>query len=570
VTWLSLQLHGALLHVRKMTPPTRLTSIDASGRLSPGLANRIVGVMDSEQLRSLHDREMQQRRAAAAVIEATLARLDPHTSFAAFIRAAATAHANRRALVDGPRSYSYRQLFAVIDAAAATLRRHGVAPGDAVAMLVDNSDRYVVWYFAVLQLGAMAVPINTKLVEREIAHIVSDSGARLIVVDAGHAELVGRLAAAGSGALMALASDLPPAGVPAPPPQASVLDQPAAVYYTSGTTGMPKGVVHTHRTFIAGCLQAPSAWQFPRRNFVSLAVTPLFHIAAHTLFFPVLYAGGTLIIATFKPAEVFDLLRQEDVTSFFGVPSILLIMAQRARELGVDFPGVEVVQFGAAPMPMEKLNEVQELFPNAQLIHGMGQTESCGTLVSLPGALALAKIGSVGIPLPATEIAIFDDKDNPVPANTVGELVGRSPSVMVGYLNRPDASAETLKGGWLHTGDLGYLDEDGFLFLVDRKKDMIIRGGQNIYSNEVEQVLAGHPALAEVAVIGMPSPILGEEVCAFVVAKPGQPTDAVSVQDFCRPLLAGYKIPVAVHFIAALPRNATGKVLKPVLRTMLG
>jgi acyl-CoA synthetase (AMP-forming)/AMP-acid ligase II len=257
------------------------------------------------------------------------------------------------------------------------------------------------------------------------------------------------------------------------------------------------------------------------------------------------------------------------VTSFFGVPSILLIMAQRAREMGVTLSGVEVVQFGAAPMPMEKLNEVQALFPNAALIHGMGQTESCGTLVSLPSSLGLAKIGSVGIALPATDIAIFDDQDRPVPANTVGELVGRSPSVMTGYLNRPDATAETLKGGWLHTGDLGYLDDDGFLFLVDRKKDMIIRGGQNIYSNEVEQVLAGHPALAEVAVIGQPNPILGEEVCAFVVAKPDHAADAASVQDFCRPLLAGYKIPVAVHFIDALPRNATGKVLKPELRKRL-
>jgi acyl-CoA synthetase (AMP-forming)/AMP-acid ligase II len=328
-------------------------------------------------------------------------------------------------------------------------------------------------------------------------------------------------------------------------------------------------VVHSHRTFIAGCLQAPWAWQFPRENFVSLAVTPLFHIAAHTLFFPVLFAGGTLIIATFKPTEVFELLREQQVTSFFGVPSILLIMAQRALELGVDFPGVEVVQFGAAPMPMEKLNEVQALFPNAALIHGMGQTESCGTLVSLPGALALAKIGSVGIALPATDIAIFDDQDNPLPADMVGELVGRSPSVMAGYLNRPDATAETLRNGWLHTGDLGYLDADGFLFLVDRKKDLIIRGGQNIYSNEVEQVLAGHPALAEVAVIGMPSPILGEEVCAFVVARPDHQADAANVQEFCRPLLAGYKIPVAVHFLEALPRNATGKVLKPNLRKML-
>ncbi|MEO8559377.1 MAG: AMP-binding protein, partial [Rhodospirillales bacterium] len=410
---------------------------------------------------ALRDGEIARRKKAGEDILAKLERLDPHTTFLHFLRAATAAKLGQRALVDGARRHTYAELFAAIDAAAQVLQERGVKLGDAVAMLVDNSDRYVVWYFAVLQLGAMAVPINTKLVEREIAHIVRDSGARLIVLDAGYRSLVQQ-----ASGLSAVASDLPSAhsGVaplPAPPLPAGVLDRPAAVYYTSGTTGMPKGVVHTHRTFIAGCLQAPMAWQFPRDKFVSLAVTPLFHIAAHTLFFPALAAGGILIIASFKPVEVFKLLKQEKVTSFFGVPSILLIMAQRARELGVYFPGVEVVQFGAAPMPMEKLNEVQALFPQAALIHGMGQTESCGTLVSLPGQLGLAKIGSVGIALPATEVAIFDEKDRPVAPNTVGELVGRSPSVMIEYLNRPDATAETMKGGWLHTGDLGYLDDDG-------------------------------------------------------------------------------------------------------------
>ena len=524
--------------------------------------------MQRSDMLAARDAELARRKQAGEEMLAALAALDPRTTFPQFIREAVADKLNRRALIDGERVYTYGELFAAIDAAATALQLSGVRPGDAVAMLVDNSDRYVVWYMAILQLGAMAVPINTKLVEREIAHIVGDAKARLAVVDDGYRPLMQRLPG-----VQIVASELPPAGLTCRYNDAlpdGVLDTPAAVYYTSGTTGMPKGVVHTHRSLIAGCLQAPYAWQFPRQEFVSLAVTPLFHIAAHTLFFPVFHSGGTLIIATFKPTEVFELIARHQVTSFFGVPSILLIMAQRAREMGVDFPGVQVVQFGAAPMPMEKLGEVQALFPKAALLHGMGQTESCGTLVTLPGSLALAKIGSVGIPLPATDIAIFDERDQPVAAKIVGELVGRSPSVMTEYLNRPDATAETMKSGWLHTGDLGYLDADGFLFLVDRKKDMIIRGGQNIYSNEVEQVLAGHPALAEVAVIGMPSPILGEEVCAFVVAKPDAATDAAQVQEFCRPLLAGYKIPVAVHFIEALPRNATGKVLKPSLRKLLG
>jgi acyl-CoA synthetase (AMP-forming)/AMP-acid ligase II len=524
--------------------------------------------MQRGELLALRDAEAARRQQAGSVLLATLQRLDPRTTFPSFIRAAVADKLDQRALIDGERIYTYAELFAAIDAAATALQLSGVQSGDAVALLIDNSDRYVVWYFAILQLGAVAIPINTKLVEREIAHIVGDAKARVMIVDDGYRSLAQRLPG-----LEVIASPLPPAGLIcryADTAPAGVLDRPAAVYYTSGTTGMPKGVVHTHRTIIAGCLQAPHAWQFPARDFVSLAVTPLFHIAAHTLFFPVFHSGGTLVIASFKPAEVFELIARHRVTSFFGVPSILLIMAQRARELGLTLPGVQVVQFGAAPMPMEKLNEVQALFPNAALIHGMGQTESCGTLVSLPSTLGLAKIGSVGIALPATEVAIFDEHDRAVRANVVGELVGRSPSVMVQYLNRPDATAETMKSGWLHTGDLGYLDDDGFLFLVDRKKDMIIRGGQNIYSNEVEQVLAGHPDLAEVAVVGQPNPILGEEVCAFVVAKPdGARPEPHQVQEFCRPHLAAYKIPVAVHFLDALPRNATGKVLKPELRARL-
>jgi long-chain acyl-CoA synthetase len=245
-------------------------------------------------------------------------------------------------------------------------------------------------------------------------------------------------------------------------------------------------------------------------------------------------------------------------------------MANRARELGVVFPKVKVVQFGAAPMPMDKLGEVQALFPNAALIHGMGQTESCGTLVTLPGELAVLKIGSVGIAIPATQVAIFDDKDNEVPCNQVGELVGRSPSVMREYLNNPKASAETLRNNWLHTGDLGYMDEDGFVYLVDRKKDMIIRGGENVYSNEVEQVLSSHPALAEVAVVGGPDSIMGEKVCAFLVVKPDTARpDVETIKQHCLAQLAPYKVPVDIRFIEALPRNATGKILKPDLRQLL-
>ncbi|MGE0153797.1 MAG: class I adenylate-forming enzyme family protein [Reyranellaceae bacterium] len=525
--------------------------------------------MPKSDVRSLRDREIARRAAAARDIAATLAALAPDTTYAGFLRQGAAGIMDRRAVFDGETALSYAELFARVEAAAALLQRRGIAPGQAVALLVDNSARYAIWFLAVLRLGAIAVPVNNKLVQREIAFILDNSAARLMVFDQPYQALAAQVTAGRDiGRLLAHLPSPGPATQAAP--LAGALDSAAAVYYTSGTTGVPKGVVHTHRTLIAGCLQAPLAWGWSFDAPVAMAVTPMFHIASHTLFFPILHLGGTLVIATFRADEVLRLLDSEGVTSFFGVPSILLIMAARARELRLTFPAVKVVQFGAAPMPMDKLGEVQALFPNAALVHGMGQTESCGTLVTLPGELALLKIGSVGIAIPATEVAIFDDADREVPPNRVGELVGRSPSVMREYLGNPQASAETLKGGWLHTGDLGYRDEDGFVFLVDRKKDMIIRGGENVYSNEVEQVLAGHPALSEVAVVGGPDPVMGEKVCAFVAVKPGIAVpDVEDIRRHCLAQLAPYKVPADIRFLDALPRNATGKILKPDLRQIL-
>ncbi len=523
----------------------------------------------SQEVRSLRDREIAERDAVARDISARLAALDESTTYTRFLRDAAAEIGGRRAIFDGETTLSHAELYGCVDGAAAVLRAKGVGRGDAVAMLVDNSARYVIWFLAILELGAVAVPVNNKLVEREVAYIVENSAARLFLFDKPYETLVAKVAADRRD-LVGLPAHMPQPAKRMDEKPAAILDSPAAVYYTSGTTGVPKGVVHTHRTLIAGCLQASRAWGWDFEAPVSMAVTPMFHIASHTLFFPILYRGGSLVIATFSADNVLKLMESEGITSFFGVPSILLIMATRARELGISFPAVKVVQFGAAPMPMDKLGEVQALFPNARLIHGMGQTESCGTLVTLPGELAVLKIGSVGIAIPATEVAIFDDRDNEVPRGQIGELVGRSPSVMREYLGNPAASADTLRGGWLHTGDLGYMDEDGFVFLVDRKKDMIIRGGENVYSNEVEQVLASHPALSEVAVVGGPDPVMGEKVCAFLVVRPGTAEpDIEEIKQHCRRQLAPYKVPVDIRYLGALPRNATGKVLKPDLRNIL-
>ncbi|HOA93651.1 MAG TPA: AMP-binding protein, partial [Quisquiliibacterium sp.] len=349
----------------------------------------------------------------------------------------------------------------------------------------------------------------------------------------------------------------------------ATVDLPAALYYTSGTTGAPKGVVHTHRSLIACTLQSPDALECVFDDLRALAVTPLFHIASHVIFLPVLSLGGTLVVDTYRTDDTIALIERHAINSFFAVPSILLMMTDRALALGRTLPGVRSLQFGAAPMPVSKLSQVRMLFPNAVFVHAMGQTESCGLLVTLPGFLAFERAGSVGFAMAGVEVAIFDDADREVPPGTVGELVARGPNVMARYFGNPEATAETLRSGWLHTGDLGMRDADGLVTLVDRKKDMIIRGGENIYSTEVEHALMRHPAIAQAAVIGTPDPLFGERVTAFVVPRPeANPPTPAELQAHCRTQLAGYKVPAEVWVVDMMPATATGKVQKGGLRLL--
>lgn len=495
-------------------------------------------------------------------------------TFPGFLARTARRFPDKTALVHGDRRHSYRALVHAIAGAARHLREgHRARVGDKVALLMDNSDDYMIWYLAILAMGAVAVPLNIKLTPRELAFMLADSGASLLLSETSFA-----------GTLEILAADLQDRCAVAlvsagtqPSPLADDLQQTdipieadAAIYYTSGTTGKPKGVVHTHRSLIAGALQGLLGWEYEQEWVVNLATTPLFHIANHTVFLPTLCTGGTLVVDTFKAERMFELIERHQVTYLFCVPSMLLMMLQSPLRGEHDLSSVVQVVFGAAPMPAHRLQAVQEMFSNAALVHGMGQTECCGTTVTLPSASAFAKAGSVGIAIPGTEIRIVDAQDGELPPGEVGELVTRGPNVMRQYLGRPDATADSLRGGWLHTGDLGYRDSEGYVYLVDRKKDMIIRGGENIYSTEVEQVLTMLSEVAAAAVIGTPSEIFGEEVLACLVASEGaRALTLEEVQAHCALHLAKFKWPAAVRYITAMPQTATGKIQKGDLRTML-
>lgn len=510
------------------------------------------------------------RESQGEEIHQTLAAL-PTMTYTQYLRLRSEGHMDRPALSFGEKIDSYTEMFARIDAARGALREKGVQPGQAVALLIDNSDTYIVWYLAVLEYGAIAVPLNTKLVAREVDYILRHSESKLVVAQTKFDELVASVCGTDNPIVVLNTdvweeSDTSSVDIPAPHKPAG-FDEACALYYTSGTTGAPKGVVHTHGSQIASTLQCPPAWEYALDPLVALAVTPLFHIAAHTISLPVLALGGTLIVEPYRTDNVLRILADRKVTSFFAVPSILMMLVERAREQGMTFPEMRSVQFGAAPMPAHKLTDVQQLFPNAALLHGMGQTESSGTLVTLASEIAFERAGSVGLAMPGTTISIFNEKDEPAAPGEVGELVAQGPNVMQGYFKNEEATAFTLRGGWLHSGDLGYRDEDGLVFLVDRQKDMIIRGGENIYSTEVEDVLMAFPAVSQAAVVGKPDSLFGEIVCAFVILKASHAdVTAEQIIDHCRVNLASFKVPAELHIEQELPMTATGKIRKNVLK----
>lgn len=514
------------------------------------------------------------RAEEGAAVERTVSTLQRAT-YTEFLRQASNGWPDRKALVHEKKSFTYRELFQRVESAKAVLGSHGLEAGQPVAILLANTDSYIVWYLAILDLGAVAVPLNTKLVAREIAFIIGDSGAELVVSEDAFAQRlddVDRERGSGTKRLIINEFALAPTagGENLQSPTVSPSD-PAAVYYTSGTTGKPKGVVHTHQTLIASALQTPSAWEYgDLDDLVALAITPLFHIAIHSVFLPVLSLGGTLVVDTYQTERTLQLIREHGVTSLFAVPSMLLMMIDKAAESGQNLPSIQSLHFGASPMPVHKLEEVRNLAPNARLVHGFGQTESGGTLITLPSSLAFECAGSVGIAMPGVEVAIIDNSGRSVPQGQVGEIVARGPNVMKEYFNNESATAETLDSGFLHTGDLGYLDERGLVFVVDRKKDMIIRAGENIYCPEIEEVLIMHPGIQQAAVVGKPDDLFGEQVCAFLSLKEGsEELTPEEIKAFCQERLASYKIPTDWRMLDELPATATGKIQKGELRKLV-
>ena len=448
-----------------------------------------------------------------------------------------------------------------VERAAAVLQAHGVSAGDVVAIMLPNTASFVVSLFAAWRLGAAATPINPSLAKAEVAYQVADAAAKVLIAEA-------PLAVEVPGAALVLTSELASgpsqldgsAQVPA--------DALALLIYTSGTTGRPKGVMLDHSNLNAMCAMAIDAFELGGADH-SLLILPLFHvngIVAGTLS-PLLAGGRVTVAGRFSLKEFWSRVEQSRATYFSAVPTIYTMLANLPAEVTPDTSSVRFAVCGAAPASVELLDKFESRY-GIPIIEGYGLSEgSCvSTLNPLNGP---RKPGTVGLPLPGQTIRIADVNGNPVADGEAGEVLIQGPNVMRGYLNRPDETARTLVDGWLHTGDIGRLDEDGYLVLVDRAKDMIIRGGENIYPKEIEAVVYQLPDVAEAAVVGRPHTLYGEEPVLFVSLTSGSALDQDQIRAHLTDALAKYKLPVEITVLDELPKNPVGKIDKPSLRKNL-
>jgi long-chain acyl-CoA synthetase len=454
-------------------------------------------------------------------------------NLASILTEGAAAHGGRTALAHEDDAVSYAELERRAAVGAAALRAYGVGPGDRVAIRLVNSPAFVAAYFAVLRLGAVAVPLNVLLAQPEVDERVAASTPVVLVDEA--------LPTEGEGV-----HDVRPRD----PEDAAV------ILFTSGTSGRPKGAVLTHGGILAAARNAAAALRLTGDDVV-LGAAPFSHVLGQStgLMSTFLAGASVSIVERFDPERTLATMTRTGTTILLGVPTMCIALCQAARE-APELPPVRIAHVGGAAVPIEVARDFERTF-GGEVVEGYGLTELSGIATTYTAG-QVRKPGSVGMPLGATELRIADpDEDG------VGEVQFRGPSVIPGYWEDPEATAESLDAdGWLSTGDLGRVDDEGYLFLVDRKKEMIIRGGYNVYPREVEEALYAHPDVLEAAVVGVPDDALGEEVAALVVLRPGASLGEDELRAWARERVAAYKYPRRIAVVGSLPKGPTGKILK--------
>ncbi|OIJ65117.1 long-chain-fatty-acid--CoA ligase [Streptomyces mangrovisoli] len=519
------------------------------------------------------------------------------TNLATLLLTSAAAHGERVAVRHDDSTLTYRQLDEASARLAAALRAHGVRPGDRVTMTLPNVPAFPVVYYGILRAGAVAVPMNPLLKEREAAFVLRDSGARVALAHPACADEVAKAAAAagttflttdaatgsgtdattGSGTDAATGSGTDPvteSDTDLAPADAGVVDRSddatAVILYTSGTTGTPKGAELTHRNLLSNTSTTAETLLRLGPDDVLFGGLPLFHAFGQTCAMnTAVAAGATLtLLPRFDPVTALEIMHRDEVSVFLGVPTMYsaLLHAERPGDRPAAPPRLRLAVSGGAALPVEVLHGFEKTF-GAPVLEGYGLSET-SPMAAFNHPDRPRKAGSIGTPVRGVELRLVADDGTVLdPAaqdarDAIGEIAVRGENVMKGYFANPDADALAFRDGWFHTGDLARVDEDGCYFIVDRKKDLIIRSGYNVYPREIEEVLYGHPAIAECAVVGVAHPSHGEEVAAAVVLRPGERATADEIRAYAKEQVAAYKYPRVVTVVAALPKGPTGKILK--------
>ncbi|MFZ5597820.1 MAG: class I adenylate-forming enzyme family protein [Bacillota bacterium] len=490
----------------------------------------------------------------------------------------------REALKYYKQRLSYRQLYTMINKLANGLRQMGILPGDRVLLALENCPEFIISYYSIISMGGIVVPVNPQYTINELGLIMLNALPSAVItikelvplfqkiseeIEINRGIIVIRQESA-EGNVHSFNKIMESGEDVFVPDKPAGRDDVIELMYTSGSTGNVKGAMLTNyglysnaATFAQLCKITPADR--------SLLIAPAYHAAAQTCVMnSTLVAGATLVVEdSWKgPEKLLDTLQGEKITFYFGPPTMYALLVKYPHIDRYDLSSWRIAFTGAAPTPPEVFKRFEEKF-SIKLYEGYGLTETSPVISFMVPGENTNKVGSVGKPIPGVEIRIVDYEDHEIPTNQIGEIIVKGPNIMKGYYNRPEETNWIMRNGWFHTGDLGYIDEDGYLYIVDRKKDLIIRGGLNIYPGEIEEVLYSHPAVFDAAVTGVPDPIMGEEVMAFMSLRENCHITPEEIKEFCADKLARYKIPKYIRFVENLPKTTSGKLLKRELYKMI-
>lgn len=489
-------------------------------------------------------------------------------------------YADHPAIVDGEDRRNWKTFRNDVATLAGALSKMGVSDGARVAVLANNSSRYLELYYAIMWAGGVIVPLNTRLAAPEIIFQLEDADVRIVFCGQDYAQISDRILSDMGSPPVVIGIDAPLGGTQTfdelrasgeiVPDAGRGGEDLAGIFFTGGTTGLPKGVMLSHRSLHAMSMNFALGFSLTQ-SCVNLHAAAMFHVSAVGIFFATMVGGVHVFTPSLEAGVLIDIIERERVTHTFTVPAIIDRMTRHPRAASADLSSLQILGYGGSAIPVSVIMAAQERFPRAGLSHGYGMTEVpaltlLGPEDHMPGADP-RKLRSVGRPMVDYDVRVVDPSGRECPPHTPGEIIAQGPNMMLGYWNRPEETSKAIGSGWMHTGDVGYYDEDGYLYISDRIKDMIVTGAENVYSIEVEDVLYRHPDVNECAVIGVPDEKWGERVHAIVVPEAGRKILADELIRFCRQHIAGYKCPKSVEIrTVPLPRSAAGKVLKVDLR----